>query len=352
MVLTPAYRWRVVLERTREVEHDVIQEAVLRLHAAGEREATRIADRLQLPEELVRHLLAQRVTQGWAVAGDGRIEATSTEVSWVYRDLATSELWPDPAREQPPLPVQFSGPFKASFVHGSVGSSTTVHCRLLETRQHTFVTPTSLELARFSRASGDANRRTAVVSEAEPCLVASPVVGAGRGHAIQTSRNAPHLSLTRELQRASADHQSWQRWLEQIPTDRPAAAGEPPLRAAVRDLHDALADTGWTPTGLLTRIEIALSRYVDAYLYAYLPVEDDQVAQHAEELADKIDRLLTTQVSSAAPLWRQLTGLRECCDRWQVAVASPPDARVLGRLATTTIELCTTLLDMTEEDHG
>ena len=85
---------------------------------------------------------------------------------------------------------------------------------------------------------------------------------------------------------------------------------------------------------------------------AGVPVQDDQVAQHAEELADKIDRLLTTQVSSAAPIGRQLTGLRECCDRWQVAVASPPDSRVLGRLATTTIELCTALLDMTEEDHG
>src|SRR4051794_16376749 len=55
MVLTPALRWRVVLEQTRHVEHDVIQEAVLRLHAAGERTADRVADRLQLPEELIRH---------------------------------------------------------------------------------------------------------------------------------------------------------------------------------------------------------------------------------------------------------------------------------------------------------
>jgi hypothetical protein len=350
MVLTPALRWRVVLEQTRHVEHDVIQEAVLRLHAAGEQTADRIADRLQLPEELIRHLLAQRVDQRWTVTGNGRVQATATTVAWVYRDLATSELWPDPAPEQSPLPVQFTGPLTAKFRHGAAGSSKTIQCRLLETRHISAGTPTSLELARFSRTSNDVNRRTAVVSEPEHCLVASPVLGVGHSYAIQTSRKAPHVSLTRELTRASVENPRWRTWLEQVPMDRNVIAGESPLRASVRELQDSLADPARTLNGLLSRIEIALGRYVDAYLYAFVPVSGDAPRERAEELADKIGRLLVTRVRS--PASPQLPALRDCRDRWEGAVEAGADVRVLGRLSMDMVALCTALLEMTEDDDG
>ena len=62
MLLTPAFRWRVIVEQVKEIEHDVLLETVLRIRDVGEESPTRIADLLQLPEDLIRHLLA------WAAA--------------------------------------------------------------------------------------------------------------------------------------------------------------------------------------------------------------------------------------------------------------------------------------------
>ena len=62
MLLSPAVRWRVIVEQVSEIEHDVVLETVLRIRDAGEVSPTRIADLLQLPEDLVRHLLARAAT--------------------------------------------------------------------------------------------------------------------------------------------------------------------------------------------------------------------------------------------------------------------------------------------------
>ena len=68
MLLTPAIRWRVIVEQVSEIKHDIILETVLQIRAAGEKSAPRIADLLQLPEDLVRHLLAQAATEGMQVS--------------------------------------------------------------------------------------------------------------------------------------------------------------------------------------------------------------------------------------------------------------------------------------------
>ena len=83
-----------------------------------------------------------------------------------------------------------------------------VECLLLDTPETTAADPTSIELARFSRASADPNRRTAIVSSGEPCLVASPVVGLAAGCAVQTTRGVPHLSLSQHLAKAGQQYEN------------------------------------------------------------------------------------------------------------------------------------------------
>ena len=265
VLLAPAVRWRVVVEQVVEIEHDVILDTVLRIRAAGEASPTRIADLLQLPEDLVRHLLAQAAAGGMQVAGDGRLQKSSSTVAWIYRDLATGELWPDPAAEVPPLPVRFTSRYRARFDRGTAGRPIAVECLLLDTPETTAAEPTSIELARFSRASADRNRRTAIVSSGETCLVASRVVGLTTGCAVETTRGVPHLSLSQQLTSAGRQYEAVSRWLAGVPKAAAAAGADLPLRRAVSELRDvAAAGTpkreAFEPVTILSRVELCLGR--------------------------------------------------------------------------------------------
>ena len=242
MLLAPAIRWRVIVEQVSEIKHDIILETVLQIRDAGEKLAPRIADRLQLPEDLVRHLLAQAATEGMRVSHDGELQTSSSRVAWVYRDIATGELWPDPGDEVPPLAVRFRSSYQAQFDRGSAGRPNFVKCLLLDTPETTVAEPTSVELARFSRASSDPNRRTAIVSSGEPCLVASPVVGQAAGCFVETTRGVPHVSLTQQLAKAGQQYPGVSRWLASVPKAPAPKGGELPLRRALAELRDVTAD--------------------------------------------------------------------------------------------------------------
>ena len=242
MLLSPAVRWRVIVEQVSEIEHDVILETVLRIRAAGEVSPTRIADLLQLPEDLVRHLLAQASAGGLRVTQDGQLQTSASKVAWVYRDIATGELWPDPAAEVPPLATRFTSRYRAQFNRGTPGRPNIVECLLLDTPETTAAEPTSIELARFSRASDDPNRRTAIVSSGEACLVASPVVGLTAGCVVQTTRGVPHLSLSQHLARAGQQYENVSRWLAGVPKATAAEGTELPLRRALSELRDVAGE--------------------------------------------------------------------------------------------------------------
>jgi hypothetical protein len=274
MLLTLAFRWRVIVEQVSEVEHDVILETVLRIRDAGEESPTRIADLLQLPEDLIRHLLAWAAADQMKVTHDGQLQTSASRVGWVYRDIATGELWPDPGDEMPPLATRFISGYRAEFNRGTPGRPDIVECLLLDTPETIPANPTNFELARFSRASADPNRRTAIVSSGEPCLVASPVVGLPAGCIVQTTRGVPHLSLSRYLANAAQQSENVSRWLAGVPKATGLRGTELPLQRALSELRDVADDQ--TPTAqtfeaaaVLSRVEFCLSRFVDQFQYLH-----------------------------------------------------------------------------------
>ena len=215
------------------------------------------------------------------VAGDGQLQKSSSTVAWIYRDLATGELWPDPAAEVPPLPVRFTSRYRARFDRGTAGRPIAVECLLLDTPETTAAEPTSIELARFSRASADRNRRTAIVSSGETCLVASRVVGLTTGCAVEATRGVPHLSLSQQLSRAGRQYEAVSRWLAGVPKAAAAAGADLPLRRAVSELRDVVtAGTpkreAFEPVTILSRVELCLGRFADQFQYLHgVPVEAD-----------------------------------------------------------------------------
>lgn len=274
VVLTPAVRWRVVVEEVVEIEHDVMLDAVLRIRAAGETSPTRIADLLQLPDDLVRHLLFQAVAARMEVAHDGRLQAGASTVSWIYRDVETGELWPHPAKEVPPLPIRFTSEYRARFDRGTAGRPVPVECLFMGTMQTSATEPTSIELARFSRTSSDVNRRTALVSSGEDCMVASPVHGLEGGHAIWTTRGAPHLTLSHRLTQLAQEREAVRRWLDKVPTSFATPHDALPLRQAITELREVIGGrrSGHQTLDALTvlsRIELCLSRFVDQFQYLH-----------------------------------------------------------------------------------
>lgn len=380
VVLTPAIRWRVVVEQVKEIEHDIILETVLRLRAAGESSPGRIADLLQLPDDLIRHLLAQAVTERLRVTADGQLQASGSEVAWVYRDLATGELWPDPAPEVPPLPVRFTSAFRGRFARGTAGRPVSVACLLLDTDEHDAAEPTAIELARFGRGSADRGRRTAIVSSGEPCLVASPVLGVTAGYAIETTRGVPHSSLTRHLVKTSHEHQAVSNWLREVPrTDAPPST-DLPLKQAIAELRD-IVDVLRNPRpaadefdSVLGRVELCLSRFVDQYRYLHdldtsadpsptdafvlgtgFGLDRDAAALLAGAkrgtLGHKVARLLLTEVGGPAP-HEMLRSLAVSSAEW-LAVAHADNPQIsLTQLVNATIALCDQLITVSENIDG
>ena len=377
VVLTPALRWRAVVEEVAPIASDVILETVLRLRAAGESSPSRIADLLQLPDDLIRHLLAQATTANLDVTTDGQLRASKSEVAWVYRDLATGELWPDPAEEQTPVTLRFTSRFRARFDRGTAGKPVTVECLLLAAHQRHTAEPTSIELARFSTTKADTNRRAAVVSSGEECLVASPVVALATGHAVETTRGFPHLSLTQLLGKTSQQYVAVSKWLEAIPTTTQSRDLEQPLRTAVAELRTAHRDrvgalNAYEKEEILSRLELSLSRFVDQYQYTYGIDTADEPSPHdasaltatygfdpmmAELLArsdpgtlpQKVARLLSAEPHQSLPAPQLFSALGLATAQWDLLARGKDTDVALTQLVHDTITLCERLLDASEE---
>lgn len=376
VVLTPAMRWRVVIEKVEAVEYDVMLETVLRIRAAGERSPHAIADRLQLPEELVRHLLAQSSTGKLAVTPDRKVVSSTTTVAWAYRDLATGELWSETGDEMPPVPVRFTSPHRGRFDMGTAGRPVTVQCLLLDSPERAAAEPTSVELTQFRRGSTGRDRRTAVVGSGEPCLVASPVSNLGAGSVIETTNGLPHLSLTQHLARMRARHTAIAEWLDRVPAAVATPTARTPLASAIDELRSALDDftsrRSEHDTDLIVgRTVFCLSRAYDHHQYFHrhaapvepmptpLPVVADRLGldhASASTLAQAADgtparmvaRLLTTSIVEDARLRRALLAAANAAASWeQRTVESLVDSSAI-HLAEIAIDLGDRLLSELE----
>ncbi|MEV0711595.1 hypothetical protein [Nocardia aurea] len=268
---------------------------VLRIRQAGERDAARIADLLQLPEDLIRYLLATADRERLDAANFGQsIVASRSTVGWVYRDAATGELWPEPGEQIEPLEIRYSGSFRGKFDTGTAGRRTRIDALLLDTHETGGLRPTAIELARFSR-SEDAQKRTVVISSGEPCLVVSPVTKDKTGLAVLTSQDSPQLSLGRLLNSAVDRYGSVAKWARDVPLRAEEAQPKSPLALALAELSETLGLLRFgefrtvSPTHLAGLIDLSLGRWVDQYRYeaGLAAVVDPPTDEQSQDVAER-----------------------------------------------------------------
>lgn len=377
-LVTPATRWRVFIEDQEPVEHDVILNTVLRIRQAGETDAARIADSLQLPEPLIRYLLATANHERLDASRSGRgIVAMRSTVGWVYRDAATGELWPQAGEQMEPLEIRFSGSFRGRFDSGTAGRRTTIDALLLDSREAGNLEPTAVELARFSQ-SDEARKRTAVISSGEPCLVVSPVTKDPSGLAVLTTQETPHQSLGRLLNTAVDQHESVANWAKAIPAAS-VQERKSSLALALDELDESLQHLRvgefrtLAASHLNALIDLALGRWVDHYrLQAGLAAPDARLTNDdCRTVADsyglganvavrwasgpksdsrrKVIELLAARLRSADPRIRDLSVVAARYDSIVVS-GSPPQELV--ELAWQMAHLGQLLLSEEGSSHG
>jgi hypothetical protein len=344
----------VFIEDQQPIDHDVILNTVLRIRQAGERDAGHIADLLQLPEDLILYLLATADQQRLDAANSGQsIVALRSTVGWVYRDAATGELWPEPGEQVEPLEIRYSGRFRGRFEMGSAGRRTSGDSLLLDSHESAHLTPSASELARFSRSS-EAQKRTAVISSGEHCLVVSPVSRDKTGLAVLTTQDAPQLSLGRLLNSASEQFESVAGWAREIPMREPEGR-KSSLELALAELSTLLGNVSvgefrtLAPAHVLSVIELTLGRWVDHYRYRFglsatsirltadqtqavatmYAVTSNEVLSWASTLRSdarrKVVELLVSRLTPVDPLLRELAAATARYDSLARGVPSASD---------------------------
>lgn len=377
-LITPATRWRVLIEHQERIEADIILYTVLRIRQAGERDSFRIADLLQLPEDLIRHILATAEHERIEAAKSGQsLVALRSAVGWVYRDAATGELWPEPGEQFEPLEIRYSGSFRGRFDTGTAGRRTSIDALLLDTHETGDVQPTAIELARFGR-SDDSQKRTAVISSGEPCLVVSPVTRDKSGLAVLTTQHSPQLSLGRLLNSAVGQYESAIKWAKGVPL-RTEEAERSPLELALTELTDTL---GLLRVGefrtlshahLTSLIDLNLSRWVDQYRYqtGLAAMTETATNEQSRAVAErftlspaltqrwaaaprsdcrrKVVELLVTRLHSGDP---HLGELSVAAARYDSLVDSSSPSQDMVNLAQQIVNLGQLLLNREEGEHG
>ena len=291
-VATPATRWRVLVEESEPVNDDLLLRAVLGLHQAGERSASRISDLLQLPIELVQHLQARAGDGRMRVRRDGGMAATQQRVQWVYRDLVTDEVYPQPSPEVPSQFLQFSqGDSRAILQQGTAGAPRTVQCLVMKAELHPSAVPTPLELSRFEKSGKRMSKRMAVVSEGQLCLVVSRLERQASGFVISTTNEVRHGGLTRALQRSAEIDGRVMEWLDRVPLtaqELGPAHESKPLAWAMESLKSATTEWQVEPSAdaartVMSHLDLLLRRYCDEASYQ----SEDAGAQTKPEPASR-----------------------------------------------------------------
>jgi len=283
LLLCPSARWRAVINDVEAIGSDLLLETVSRITASGEKSPERISELLQISKDLVQHLLAQlsatRTTLSLREIGSSDFDqprellSQTTRAVWVYRDMATQEIWRDISNEAPPVPLRRSDSRRAIFEHGTAGKPIKSRCLLLPPGNLNATAPTDFDLMQITSASRQDSRRAQVVGDPEFCFVARPVVNNEGTIAVQSLHGNIYIGLTRYLENIAATDSFISRWIAQIPEADRAVSGSMQLDQAVSRLRELLkvevSDSGLEHFRLLEmQNELVLRRYVDYYRYA------------------------------------------------------------------------------------
>ncbi len=373
VVLAPAVRWRSVVDLTQSVDSDVMLEAVARLRQCGETSSSRIADLLQLPQDLVDHLLARVALERLLVSDEGELSAAQTSVAWVYRDATTGELWPTLGHEVTPVSMHWISPQRAYFEIGTAGRPITVHGLLLPAEEISASEPTSRELARHTPRRRGRYHRAAIVSSGEPCWVVGPVIDKGSGYSIETPEGVLFLSLTRALRQLAEGDVSTARWLATMPASASTSHQTLPVEEAVDELDAVLRRRG-SDVEILDSVELCLSRLADqiAYDAKVDPYDADQQEGIAVILRDRgfaADHVHTLVTAGPGSLGDRVAGVlvsmpdatvthSRCAElvlashQWHLLYEHRLAGTTAGDLAQRTIDLCHGRQHSQEQDHG
>lgn len=283
LVLCPSVRWRAVINDVEPMGSDLLLETVSRIKASGEKSPERISELLQISKDLVQHLLAQISTMGTTLSPKDvrsldfdqprELLSNSTRAVWVYRDLATQEIWRNLGNETPPVLLRSINSITAMYEHGTAGRPIKSPCLLLPPGVIKVEEPTDFELMQLASFGRQDSRRAQVVGDPEFCLVARPVVKSESGVAVLAFGSNIHIGLTRYLENASQADAFIARWISKIPDTAGTVSISMQLDNAVNRLKDLLtAEINGPETEALRQMEmqirLVLQRCVDYYRFA------------------------------------------------------------------------------------
>jgi hypothetical protein len=386
VVLAPAWRWRVLIEGSYRSVPDLLMRTVIRLRAAGATSPIRQADLLQLPIDLVEHLNGVAQQSRWRVEDDGALVRHESIVRWVYRDVATDEIWQTAVEDAPPLPLLFRGRRSARLELGSAGKPWHVLTTLLdESLVRAPAVPTPTHLGRLVANKDWDLARATIIGEGEPCLVACPLAWRDGSPIVLDPREYEvHGPLTQKLVAAADAQPALKRFLNGMATevDSDSIITVSPLGEAVNRLRSA--HRNWnshrdnaTRGDLVSAIDRALHRYCHQAAYdagtdsghpVGQPIFASQLARFASiptavavrlsraepaSLLAAVSRLLVTMAVNLNPLpgvdRHRLPLL--ACELSELEETPGQDER-LARLARQTADLCEELIRDRETGDG
>ena len=197
VVLAPAQRWRTLIDGVSHHQGDVLLATVARLTAAGAG-PLQISEALQLPHDLIAHLVARVRQERIKVAENGRtLVSESATLGWTYRDLI-STIQPRDRPGRPPVEVRWQQD-QATFSAGTTGNPRRIRAAALFASRADPARPSPHELVRLASGRPDGESRLTLVGVSEPCLLVHPVQVVDGEVVVADVAARPQLHLTRAL---------------------------------------------------------------------------------------------------------------------------------------------------------
>lgn len=269
-VLAPAQRWRTLVDGVTRGSGDVLLTTVARLTAVGSG-ALQISEALQLPHDLIDHLVARVRMERIKIAEDGRTLVSETaDVGWTYRDLISDDLCPVIGPQSPPVAVRWQGQYKATFSPGTTGNPRPISAVALFARRAEPARPTPYELARLALSGSFDEPRLRLVGASETCLLVHPVQIVDGEIVVTDVNGRPQLRLTRALREGAEKQAPLRTWVSRavatesvssVPDRADSALGRAVV-ALSRTRHDFQAHrSARAAEQLLDSVALVLGRY-------------------------------------------------------------------------------------------
>lgn len=269
VVLAPAQRWRTLIDGVSHVQGDVLLTTVARFVAAGAA-PLQISEALQLPDDLITHLVARVRLERIKVAEDGRaLVSESAILGWIYRDLITDDLNPTIGPERPAVDVRWQHD-RATFTTGTTGKPRRIHAAALFTPKTDPAPPTAHELGRLAAERPGGECRLTLVGADELCLLVHPIQVVDHEAVVVDAAGRPQLQMTRSLHETARSKPALRAWLDRAVDSEPvtvvSSTTDSPLGRSVLGLFKARQDfeahrSARAARQLLEAVELVLRRY-------------------------------------------------------------------------------------------